>query len=419
MRFAPRFSFRVFGIFSFGTPNYVVTDTELIKQITIKDFDHFVNHDKSFNEDIDKLTGKMLFTLTDEKWRNMRNILSPIFTSSKMKMMFGILSESANEFIEVFEEKSRDGKLIVDCQNAYSRYTVDGISTAVLGFKGDCIKNEDSKLFKLATNLNNFTKWQNAKLILFLLWRWIYVKLGLQLTTKEVYDFFYNSIIKVMREREAKGIFRPDVIQLLVQAKKGQLQQQQTEEINESELTNFSANIEYDVGAKNKKITNWEDEHYMAQGFIFFGAGFETTNVLLQVSTYCLAKNKDAQQELINEVDDVLASLDGKPVTYEALHKMKFLDNVISEALRWWPPVFATQRQCNKDIDLKYDGRVLRIKDGDLITFPVYDIHHDERYFSEPEMFDPHRFDDDRKDSIVQGSYLVFGIGPRVCIGSR
>lgn len=376
-----------------------------------------MNHDKSINEDIDKLTGKMLFTLTDDKWRHMRNILSPIFTSSKMKMMYGILSESANEFIEVFVEKSKDGKLIVDCQNAYSRYTVDSISTAVLGFKGDCIKNEDSKLFKLATSLNNLSYWDNAKIIIFIVSRWLYVKLGLQLTKKEVYDFFYNAIVKVMHEREANGIFRPDVIQLLVQAKKGQ--QQQTEEVNEEELSNFSANIEYDVGAKNKKITNWEDEHYMAQGFIFFGAGFETTNVLLQVSTYFLAKNKDVQQELIDEVDEVVATLDGKSVSYEALHKMKFLDNVISEALRWWPPVFATQRQCNKDIDLKYDGRVLRIKDGDLITLPVYDIHHDERYYSEPEKFDPHRFDDDRKDLIVQGSYLPFGSGPRVCIGSR
>lgn len=316
----------------------MVTDPELIKQITIKDFDHFVNHDKNFNEDLDKLSGKMLFTLTDEKWRHMRNILSPIFTSSKMKMMFGILSESAIELVDHFLDKSsKGGKVIVDCKNAYSRYTVDGISTAVLGFKGDCIKNEDSKLFSFASKLNTMTFWENVKIFTFVLARWLYVKLKLQITRKEVYDFFYNCIVKVMNEREEKGIFRPDVIQLLLQAKKGQLQQQQqAEEVNESELSNFSANIEYDVKAKNKKMTNWTDEHYMAQGFIFFGAGFETTNILLQVSTYLLAKNKDAQQELIDEIDDVKATLDGKQVSYDTLHKMKFLDNIISETLRWW-----------------------------------------------------------------------------------
>ena len=42
-----------------STPSYIITDVEAIKQITIKDFDSFVNHDKSVNEDIDKLSGKM------------------------------------------------------------------------------------------------------------------------------------------------------------------------------------------------------------------------------------------------------------------------------------------------------------------------------------------------------------------------
>lgn len=105
-----------------------------------------------------------------------------------------------------------------------------------------------------------------------------------------------------MQEREEKGIFRPDVIQLLLQSKKGQLKAENVEEEN---LANFSANIEYDVKANNKKMTHWTDEHYMAQGFIFFGAGFETTNILLQMISFYLARNKNYQQELIDEVDEV------------------------------------------------------------------------------------------------------------------
>jgi cytochrome P450 family 9 len=330
---------RIYGLYSLTTPTFVVRDPELIKQITIKDFDSFVNRDRSLNDDLDKLTGKMLFSLTDEKWRHMRNILSPIFTSSKMKMMFGILSECADEFVQHFEEKAKNGRAIVDCKESYSRFTVDGISTAVLGFKGDCVQNPDSKLFKFALTLNTPTFMQNMKILLFTFWKWLYIKLKLQVNTKETYDFFHNAIVKVMKERDEKGIFRPDVVQLLLQAKKGQLQAQDKEhEVNEKELANFAANIEYDVKAKNKSITNWTDEHYMSQGFLFFAAGFGTTNILLQVTSYFLAKNKDVQQELIEEIDSVLNELNGKPITFEVLHKMKFLDCVISEALRWWPP---------------------------------------------------------------------------------
>lgn len=393
-----------------GNPTFILADADLVKQITIKDFDHFVNRDKNFSEDMDKISGNMLFALADEKWRNMRNTLSPIFTSSKMKMMFGILQECANEFIEHFEKEAGndDGKVEVDCKEYYSRYTIDGISTAVLGFKGDCITNKESKLYKFALTFNATTSWQTLKIFVFFLFRWIYVKLGLQLTSKDIREFFHNAIVKVMKERDEKGISRPDVVQLLLQAKKGQLQQP-SDEINEKELSNFSANIEFDVGVKNKKFTSWTDEQYMAQGFIFFFAGFETTNVLLQIATYQLAKNKDAQEELINEIDEALATLNGKPLTFEVLHKMKYLDNVISESLRWWPPVFALQRECNKDIDLKVDGRIVKIRSGDLVSIPTLCIHRDERYYKNPEKFDPHRFDDDRKHEIVQGAYLPFG----------
>lgn len=178
--------FRIYGFFSLIQRSFIVTDAEIIKQITVKDFDSFVNHDLNFNEEIDKLSGKMLVALTNDEWRNMRNILSPIFTSSKMKMMFGILSDSANEFIDVHLEKSKNGKLIVDCKEMFSRYTVDGISTAVLGFKGDCVKNEESELFKFVQRMMSPTFFDGIKLVVFMISRWLYVKLRFQLTKKEV-----------------------------------------------------------------------------------------------------------------------------------------------------------------------------------------------------------------------------------------
>ncbi|KAL7013900.1 hypothetical protein ACKWTF_015639 [Chironomus riparius] len=412
----------IIPVFSLSQRSFLVRDPEIVKKITIKDFDVFVNHDKNFNEDMDTMQGNILFSLTDDKWRNMRNILSPIFTSSKMKMMFGILSDCTNDFIEHNEEEMRkSGKVIMNCKESFSRFTVDGICSAVLGFKGDCIKNEDSELYKFTKGIQKVDTMTIIKILLFMFARKLYVLMKLQITRKEVSDFFYNAIVKVMKEREQNGIFRPDVIQLLMQAKKGQLEVQDKEnEVNEAELSNFSANIEYDVKAKNKKLTNWTDEHFMAQGFIFFAAGFDTTNILLQVTTYSLAKNKDVQQKLIDEVDEVVSALDGSQVTYEALHKMKYLDMIICEALRMWSPAGLTNRECSKDYDLKLsDGNTLKLRSGDILNIPIYSIHHDPKYFEDPEKFDPERFSDERKASIVDGSYIPFGSGPRVCIGSR
>lgn len=411
------FNFRVYGMFLFGSPSFVVKDIDVIKQITIKDFDSFINHDKSFDESVDKIAGKGLFSMFDEKWRAMRNSLSPIFTSSKMKMMFETVNECAQDFVAHYEKKAAKDKVIIDAKDVFARFTVDGISTAALGFKGDCVENEDSALFKMAISINSTSFVTNAKVFLLNLAKPLYVFLGLQFLSQEVRDFFHRVIVEVMHEREAKGLFRSDIIQLLLQVKNGKLDKDKKPD--EKDIKNFAANIEYDVKPKDRKM-NWTDEDFMAQGFIFFGAGFDTTKNLLQTLSYELAMNRNVQQELIDEVDEVLSSSEGKSVTYEALHKMKFLDQVISESLRYWPPVGGTNRECNKDytIDLG-NGRNLLIKSGEQVFIPVSSIHRDPKFFANPNTFDPHRFDDDKKSLIIPGSYMPFGAGPRVCIGSR
>lgn len=131
-----------------------------------------------------------------------------------------------------------------------------------------------------------------------------------------------------------------------------------------------------------------------------------------------MAKNQDVQQELYQEIEEVMASLDGKPVTYELLHKMKYLDCVISEGLRMYPPAVQSDRCCSKPIDLDLgNGKTIHINKGEVIGLPIYNIQHDPDYFPNPEKFDPTRFNEENKSSIVVGSYLPFGIGPRACIG--
>lgn len=248
-------------------PNFVVKDVELIKQITIKDFDSFVNHDKTFDVHVDKVFGRSLFSLFDGEWRTMRNTLSPIFTSSKMKMMFGMVSECAHDFINHFEKKVGSGKIVIEADDVFARYTVDGIWTAALGFKGDCIENQDSSLYKLARRLVNFDFATNIKILLAAIAKPLYVLFGFQLLREDERDFFKKVVIDAMNEREAKNISRPDIIQLLLQTRKGQLGSRDNND-NENDLANFSANIEYDVAAKDQKVKKWTDHDFMAQGFV-------------------------------------------------------------------------------------------------------------------------------------------------------
>lgn len=122
--------------------------------------------------------------------------------------------------------------------------------------------------------------------------------------------------------------------------------------------------------------------------------------------------NPDIQQKLYEEIAEMNATLEGKTITYDALQKLPYMDEVISEVLRKWPPAAFTDRLCTKDyIYDNGNGFKCTLEKGAVIVIPVYAIHHDEQYFKDPEKFDPERFNEQHKNNIVPGSYIPFGLG--------
>ena len=72
-------------------------------------------------------------------------------------------------------------------------------------------------------------------------------------------------------------------------------------------------------------------------------------------------------------------------------------------------------RHCNESCVI--NG--VRFKEGMAVIVPIYNLHHDETYFPDPESYKPERFLPENKESINQFAYLPFGMGPRNCIGMR
>lgn len=85
------------------------------------------------------------------------------------------------------------------------------------------------------------------------------------------------------------------------------------------------------------------------------------------------------------------------------------------ESLRKYPPGSALTRLCNKDFQVPDSDLV--IEKGTMVLIPAYPIHNDERYYPNPEVFDPDRFTEEAKASRPKYTYMPFGEGPRVCIG--
>lgn len=396
----------------FGTYSFILRHPPFLKQVMIKDFDNFVNRDSTEeHRSLDKYFGRTVLMMRDQQWRDMRSFLSPIFTSSKMKYMYSLLTDSMDEFVDYHAEraKANGNKTEIDTHDAFARVTADGIATTALGFKGDCIRNKESEIFEIAELLdidgNDATKW-----MAFILSPKIYKLLGKQLLRKGLQDFFQFNVLNEIKRRREGNITRPDVVQLLVQAKEGKLK---LESGDADELSYLETKI--------KKIANWTDEDLIAQAVIMFSAGFSTTATLMQTMCFELAKNSDIQQDLIEEVDEMQSRLNGETISYEQLHGMKFLDMVVNETLRKWPSFRFTARFCNKDTVLTDEetGENFKIKKGLVLGIPIRAIQMDSNNFPSPEKFDPYRFSEENKNKIKTGSFIPFGMGPRNCIGSR
>ena len=163
---------------------------------------------------------------------------------------------------------------------------------------------------------------------------------------------------------------------------------------------------------REKQLT---EEEMMAQGWIFFVAGFETTAGTLSFCSYELALNPEIQERLYEEV---MSAIDIKgDISYEDLSKLPFLDAVLSETMRLYPPVLRLERKCLTDYKLGDTG--IQLRKGDNIEVPVYAIHHSEEYYPDPFQFNPDRFMPENRHQIKPYTYLPFGAGPRNCIGMR
>jgi len=132
----------------FGKTRLVVSDIKLIKSILVKDFDHFVDRLISTFPTLkaDYLFGKMLMTASGERWKQLRNMLSPTFTTGKIKRMFSIFDQSAKKYIQFIESENQQE---IDLSEGYSKFTMDIIASAACGIDSQAFNQKEPSFFEV------------------------------------------------------------------------------------------------------------------------------------------------------------------------------------------------------------------------------------------------------------------------------
>lgn len=245
---------RFIGIYELmGSPAYLIRDPELMKQIAIKDFDHFVNHRTSVGETSDSLLSRSLFVMRDERWRDMRSTLSPAFTGSKMRLMLSLVSECARKFCGHLLTENAGKPKVYDLRDLFSRFASDAIATSAFGLELNSWKDRDNKFYKTGVAVTDFSGLQGLKFFGYSSFPALMNLFKVKFFSDESTKFFRDLVHGNMSYREQNKVIRHDMINLLMEAKKGNLQHNSQEDSPEKDI-GFATVQESEIG-KTKKIT--------------------------------------------------------------------------------------------------------------------------------------------------------------------
>jgi len=167
----------------------------------------------------------------------------------------------------------------------------------------------------------------------------------------------------------------------------------------ESKKTLFAELVNTNKG--DAGLSNYEIAEHMI--FLLLAA-HDTTTITLTNSIYNLSKNPDFLNDLRQEASEV------DPLDISSLKNGNFAESIFQEAIRYYPPVPFSIRRVMRDT--KIGG--YNVDGGTYLTISPLLLHHDERYWDNPSVFDPYRFID---PTYTNKAYFPFAGGAHTCIG--
>ncbi|CAF3226018.1 unnamed protein product [Rotaria socialis] len=356
---------------------------------------------------IEGITGPFehgLPVLKDEQWKNARSIVSPTFSSAKLKAMYTLMNETSDTYRDRLLEYA-DKKEIFNINTLSEKYTLDTISSCLFGIETNSLKNENATLIK---HLKKFFTIDVTNIFLYILVisprlaRYL-AKKGYSIFPSDTINYVSNIVNHVISQRRQHLERRNDFIQMMIDHEEAvKVEEAMTEQTKTKDPQQQWGTL--------KKTLN--DKEIFAQGLVFLAAGFETTSVLLSFFFYVMATEPIVQEKVYEEIQQELGD---DEISYEKVNQLQYLDMVINETLRMYPPFIKLDRVASQD----YQLGDYHIPKGSFVTVPIYPIHHDPEYWPEPENFIAERFSPAEKAKRHPMTFLPFDDGPRNCIGMR
>jgi cytochrome P450 len=353
---------------------YIVAHPEYAAQVLRTDQEAFRKTD-----DFGLAFGDSVIAVDGEAWREQREVLEPFFFARQIQSFLPTMRAQATAAADSFADGDR-----IELLPEMKRVTFDILASTLLGLDPETMSDE---LRVAADDLNAY----------------------FAPATWALPDWVPTPSRR--RFRTAKSTLRDEVRSVLADARRSTPPADPdagrgSDAPADLVTTLAGALSDSDDGRTDEYPRDRTDVIDQLVGLVF--AGHETTALALTFTIRSLVDHPEVYRRVEDEIDGALG---GEPIRWDHLDDLPLLDRVVDETLRQYPPVHTLPREATRDVAV---GDYV-VPGGSEVLVGVYAIHHDDRFWTAPEAFDPSRWlDRDRSAD----AYLPFGAGPRRCLGA-
>ncbi|KAK3930578.1 Cytochrome P450 9e2 [Frankliniella fusca] len=378
-----------FGVYKLLKPILVVKDPELVSEVLVKNFSSFGNNEVTFDGGADEVFRENPFSVGLDRWKELRTRLSQAFSPSRVKLAYDDLLTSSRclaDFVAAAgADTSQDGLLL--CK----RFTAHASARVLFGIESHSLEvgSEPGVFYDMGHEVFNGSMMQSLRFTAYFFFPPLLHIIGHQLVDWKVINFFRKLMKDSIEYRHKEGVVRDDFVShaakaLIVDGK-----------VDEAAL---------------KKMANQAINSYIET--------FETSALSVGSTLLLLATHPKEQEQLRAEIRERVKP--GQDLDYETVTTLPFLDKVIKETMRLFPPADTIRRCCTKATRLQSaSGRSVNVEPGTAVYIPVDALHHDPAIYSHPHDFWPDHFSAEEIASRPKNTFLGFSEGPRQCPGMK
>lgn len=167
------------------------------------------------------ILSQMLIAAKGAQWRGLRSIMSPMFSSGKIKSMYPLIQEKTQALLD-YCDREKDAQDVIDFDDAYTKFTLDVISACAFGMEINVLQGENVEFLNAVRSLFRFNFKFFIKFLVFSVCKPLFTYLNVK-SHNPTMDYFINAVKETIKKRN-EGPPRGDFVDMMLNAKKSEEQ---------------------------------------------------------------------------------------------------------------------------------------------------------------------------------------------------